>query len=151
MIHLKVMTHPRQIAAGRALIGMQQQELARRAKVPLRTLKRIEARAEALGAAAIETVRRLQAALERAGVRFLEIPAGSIAGEPGALIGVVFLADDDAWQVTDREMRLLKNARGGANRSPLRAARAKPKAGRAPTSKRPRAKAKQKRARRRTS
>lgn len=70
---------PEQIRAARALLGLNQAELAALAKVGSATVKRIEAARGRLKGAA-ETFRRLEAALQARGVEF--IPAGQGKG-PG--------------------------------------------------------------------
>ena len=67
-----------QIRAARALLGVNQAKLSEWAAISLGTLKRIEAASEIRGAA--ETLWKIQAALEKAGVEF--IPAEETRG-PG--------------------------------------------------------------------
>ena len=62
-----------QIRAARASIRMEQEQLAVAAAVSVNTIKRIEA-AEGTIPARLETVRKIQRALEAAGVEF--IPGG---------------------------------------------------------------------------
>ncbi len=65
------MIFPIQIQAARILVGLSQQELAKRAAVGLGTIKRIEAaRLNLTGTAQI--LSRIQLALETAGVVFIE-------------------------------------------------------------------------------
>jgi transcriptional regulator with XRE-family HTH domain len=65
------MLNARQIRAGRALLGLSQGELAKRAKVGIATLQRMEqAVDEARGA--VRTLVKLQTALEAAGVIFID-------------------------------------------------------------------------------
>ena len=65
------MIFPIQIQAARILVGLSQQELAKRAAVGLGTIKRIEAaRLNLTGTA--QTLSRIQRALETAGVTFIE-------------------------------------------------------------------------------
>lgn len=65
------MIYPEQIRAARALLGLNQTQLAELADVGVATVKRIEvATGEIRGAA--QTIWKLQTALERAGVRFIE-------------------------------------------------------------------------------
>jgi predicted transcriptional regulator len=61
----------RQIKAARALLGWSQEDLAQAAKVSIPTIKRLEATDGALGGRQ-ETGRKLIAALETAGIRFIE-------------------------------------------------------------------------------
>lgn len=60
-----------QIRAARALLGWRQEDLAKAAKVGLATLARIEQR-EGLARGNVSTIVRIQEALEKAGIRFLE-------------------------------------------------------------------------------
>ncbi len=60
-----------QIRAARALLGFSQEDLARSASIGVATLRRFEAaRGEIRGNA--ETLWKIQTALEKAGVRFLD-------------------------------------------------------------------------------
>lgn len=70
-IDAQEMIQPPQIRAARALIGMSQQELARRSGVGLATVKRIEAAGLELTGTA-RTLYRIQRALEAAGVLIVE-------------------------------------------------------------------------------
>ena len=72
------MVTPAQIKAARALVGLNQMELAELADIAASTLKRIELSTEITGAG--QTLWRIQSALEKAGVEF--IPADGKAG-PG--------------------------------------------------------------------
>jgi transcriptional regulator with XRE-family HTH domain len=58
-----------QIRAARALLGLNQRELAVRAEVAISTVKRIELSEEITGSA--RTLLKLQSALEKAGVEFI--------------------------------------------------------------------------------
>ena len=60
----------RHIRAGRALLGWPQSTLATKAKVALRTIRRMESFDEAVGARTT-TLGRVVAVLEKAGVEFL--------------------------------------------------------------------------------
>jgi transcriptional regulator with XRE-family HTH domain len=60
-----------QIRAARALLAWRQEELAKAAKIGLATLARIEQR-EGPAQGHTSTIMSIQAALERAGVRFTE-------------------------------------------------------------------------------
>jgi transcriptional regulator with XRE-family HTH domain len=64
------MIHPSQIRAARGLLGINQTELARRAKVGVATVKRIEGSDNSLRVT-VETLLRLQCALEKSGIVFL--------------------------------------------------------------------------------
>jgi len=65
------MIYPEQIRAARALLGINQTRLAELADVGVATVKRIEvATGEIRGAA--QTIWKLQTALEREGVRFID-------------------------------------------------------------------------------
>jgi transcriptional regulator with XRE-family HTH domain len=65
----------RQVKAARALLAWSQQDLAAAADVSVPTVKRLEATDGALGGRA-ETAQKLQAALERAGIEFIEENGG---------------------------------------------------------------------------
>ena len=65
------MIEPSQIRAARGLLDMNQTELAQRAKVGVATVKRIEGSTEELRVL-VETLQRIQRALEAAGVVFIE-------------------------------------------------------------------------------
>lgn len=71
-----------QLRAARALLGMDQAELAKQAGVDINTVRNLEARgSEPLGGR-VDTLRKVQGALEAAGVEFLN------HGQPGVrLIG----------------------------------------------------------------
>jgi transcriptional regulator with XRE-family HTH domain len=64
------MTTPEQIKAARALLRMEQDELARRAGVSVTTIRRLEA-AKGEYAVAQETAQGVQNALQEAGVEFI--------------------------------------------------------------------------------
>lgn len=65
------MIFPVQIRAARVLLGLSQQELAERAGIGLGTVKRIEAAREEL-TGTVQTLSRMQRALEAAGIIFIE-------------------------------------------------------------------------------
>lgn len=65
----------RQIKAARALLSWSQEDLAKQAGVSLPTVKRLESEDGELGGRA-DTVRKLRAALESAGIEFLGGSAG---------------------------------------------------------------------------
>jgi transcriptional regulator with XRE-family HTH domain len=67
-----------QIRAARALLGIGQQELSKRAEIGINTVKRLEQSAELSGS--VRTLWKIQSALERAGVEF--IPGDATKG-PG--------------------------------------------------------------------
>ena len=60
----------RHIRAGRALLGWAQSDLCKRSNVALRTVRRMEAFDEAVGART-DTLGRVVAVLEKAGIEFL--------------------------------------------------------------------------------
>ena len=62
---------PRQIRAGRALVGLGQRELAERAAIGIATLRRIEAAVDEITGTA-KTMAQIQRALEAAGVIFID-------------------------------------------------------------------------------
>ena len=67
----------RQLKAARALIGWSQEELAANAEVSLPTIKRLEA-AEGLLAGRQTTVHKIQTALEKAGIEFIDENGGGL-------------------------------------------------------------------------
>lgn len=69
------MLYSAQIRAARALLGWRQDDLARAAKVGLATIQRIEQR-QGPAMANMATLLRLQEALEKAGVVFLNTEGG---------------------------------------------------------------------------
>ena len=71
-----------QIRAARALLNINQADLARRASVHVATIRRLEAATEVRGAA--ETVWKIQKALEAAGVEFIPEEAGKGARRPNS-------------------------------------------------------------------
>jgi transcriptional regulator with XRE-family HTH domain len=64
-----------QIRAARALLGWRQDELARAAGIGLATLQRIE-QTEGLVRGNFSTAMKIQAALEQAGIRFIDEESG---------------------------------------------------------------------------
>lgn len=64
------MIYPSQVRAARGLLGISQTELSRRAGVGLATVKRIESTSEELRVT-VQTLQRIQKALEAAGVIFI--------------------------------------------------------------------------------
>ena len=78
------MLHPAQIRAARALLGWHQSELARRAKIGLATIQRLEQGPDGPVMAHVATVVRITECFAKAGVQFLE------PNEKGG-IGVRFL------------------------------------------------------------
>lgn len=73
------MIYPEQIRAARALLGLNQTELSELAGVGSATVKRIEvATGEIRGAA--QTIWKIQMALEKAGVRFIDADENAGAG-----------------------------------------------------------------------
>jgi transcriptional regulator with XRE-family HTH domain len=64
------MLHPAQIRAARALLGWRQEDLAKVADVGVATVRRIEVSEEPAGNVA--TLVRIQHALEKAGILFLD-------------------------------------------------------------------------------
>ncbi len=61
----------RHIRAARALLGWAQSELSKKSKVALRTIRRMEGFDDAIGART-DTLGRVVAVLEKAGVEFLD-------------------------------------------------------------------------------
>ena len=64
-----------QIRAARALLGWRQEDLAKAAKTGLATVARIEQQ-EGPAQGYVSTIMRIQGALERAGIRFIEDESG---------------------------------------------------------------------------
>jgi len=73
-----------QIKAARDLLGITQAELCDLAEVPLITLRRIEGKPDHAGLVSRDTVGKITAALEAAGVQFLK--EGDTAGGPGVAL-----------------------------------------------------------------
>jgi transcriptional regulator with XRE-family HTH domain len=65
------MIYPFQIRAARVLLGLSQQQLAKRSAVGLATLKRVEAAGTEL-TGTVQTMSRIQRALEGAGIVFID-------------------------------------------------------------------------------
>ena len=65
-----------QIKAARALLGWDQASLARHADVGVATVKRLESRPGVVGGT-MDTVMRVKAALEAAGIEFVGLPDDS--------------------------------------------------------------------------
>lgn len=69
-----------QIRAARALLGWRREDLAKAAKVGLATIARLE-QAEGVAQGNVSTILRLQTALEKRGIRFLNRDNGAIGVE----------------------------------------------------------------------
>ena len=69
---------PKQIKAARALLGLNQDELAQAAGIGSATLKRVEATDQIRGAAG--TIWKIEQALEKAGIEFIAANDGKGAG-----------------------------------------------------------------------
>jgi transcriptional regulator with XRE-family HTH domain len=65
------MLHAAHLRAARALLSWHQDELAKKAKIGLATLQRLE-RGQGVLAAHVSTVVKLQTTLEKAGIRFFD-------------------------------------------------------------------------------
>ena len=65
------MIYPIQIRAARGLLGLSQEELARLASIGVVTVKRLEAAGTEIRGSA-QTMARIQQALERAGIIFID-------------------------------------------------------------------------------
>jgi predicted transcriptional regulator len=65
----------RQIKAARALLGWSQEELALAAAISMPTIKRLESQQGTLGGRE-ETVSKIQSALEKGGIQFIEENGG---------------------------------------------------------------------------
>ncbi len=66
-----MLTTGNQLKAARALIGMDQSDLAERAGVNVNTIRNMEAKGRGLLTSGMDVVRKVQLALEAAGVEFL--------------------------------------------------------------------------------
>jgi DNA-binding XRE family transcriptional regulator len=73
-----------QLKAARALIGMEQAALADAAEVHVNTIRKMEAKASAEITSGADVVRKVQLALEAAGVEFLN------HGQPGVRLSATF-------------------------------------------------------------
>ena len=73
------MIFSREIRAGRALLGWSQLELAKAASVGVATVRRLETAGTAIRGS-VETVWKIQRALEEAGIEFIPEEAGRGAG-----------------------------------------------------------------------
>jgi len=71
------MRYSAQIRAARALLGWSQDQLARRAKIGLATLRRME-QTEGIVKGNFSTVLKIQKALEQAGIHFIEDDPGEM-------------------------------------------------------------------------
>ena len=60
-----------QLKAARALIGMEQIELAKRCGVSVTTIRTMEAKGPEILTSGLDTIRKVQRALEEAGVEFI--------------------------------------------------------------------------------
>ena len=78
-----------QIKAARALLGINQMDLSKMASLSIATVKRIEAAPNVRGAA--ETFLKIQTALERAGVAFIQADQ---TGGPGVRLRQVPIRKD---------------------------------------------------------
>lgn len=72
-----VLTTGYQLKAGRALVGMEQADLAERSGVAVTTIRKMEWKGAETLSSGLDTIRRVQSALEAAGVEFLN------HGQPG--------------------------------------------------------------------
>jgi transcriptional regulator with XRE-family HTH domain len=68
-----------QIRAARALLGWNQAELARNARISIATIRRIEGQEGSVGGY-VSTLVRIQGAFEQAGIRFLDNDTGGGIG-----------------------------------------------------------------------
>ena len=73
---LKSMLQSGQIRAARALLAWRQEDLAKASKIGLATIARIE-QMEGLAQGHVATIMRIQTALERAGIKFIESEDGT--------------------------------------------------------------------------
>lgn len=68
----RMLTTENQLKAARALAGMDQAELARRAGLSVTMISNMEGQGDALFRSSFETVQAVQRALEAAGIEFLD-------------------------------------------------------------------------------
>ncbi|MCR4524642.1 helix-turn-helix transcriptional regulator [Bosea sp. 47.2.35] len=73
----QVLTTGYQLKAARALVGMEQADLAERSGVAVTTIRKMEWKGSETLTSGLDTIKRVQAALEAAGVEFLN------HGQPG--------------------------------------------------------------------
>ena len=67
-----------QIRAARALLEMEQSDLAERASVSINTIRNMEAKGSKIVRVRLETLMKVQKALEEAGVSFLRANGGGV-------------------------------------------------------------------------
>lgn len=72
-----------QIRAARAMLRMEQKELAERADVSLPSIKRLEGMEGEITSVRVVTLNAIKSALEAAGVTFIDAGAASAAGGAG--------------------------------------------------------------------
>jgi transcriptional regulator with XRE-family HTH domain len=87
--HTQMLLIGNQIKAARALAGVEQQELADAARVHVNTIRKMEAKAREEITSAADVLRRVQSALERFGVEFIN------GNQPGVRLKAAPLADND--------------------------------------------------------
>ena len=75
-----------QLKAARSLLGMEQMILAEAAKVHVNTIRKIEAKGSSEITSAADVVRRIQSALEAAGVEFLNHGRPGVRLKDGDLV-----------------------------------------------------------------
>ncbi|MBO0903817.1 helix-turn-helix transcriptional regulator [Jiella sonneratiae] len=80
------LTTGNQLKAARALAGINQTELSERAGVNVNTIRNMEGRGAETLVSGLDTVRKVQSALEAAGVIFLD-DGDATAGGPGVRLG----------------------------------------------------------------
>ena len=97
------MATPEQIKAARALLRMEQEELAKRAGVSVTTIRRLEA-ADREYAVAQETAEGVQNALQEAGVEFIRDGVRRIRKEADPELVA------DLMKIAEESARLLKDA-----------------------------------------
>jgi transcriptional regulator with XRE-family HTH domain len=97
------MVTPEQIKAARALLRMEQEELARRAGVSVTTIRRVEA-ADREYAVAEDTAAGVQNALQEAGIEFIHEGVRRIRKETDPKLVA------DLMKIAEESARLLKDA-----------------------------------------
>ena len=96
---------PKQIKAARALLRMEQDELAKRAGVSVTTIRRLEA-ADREYAVAEETAQGVQDALQEAGVEFIHdgVRRARKEADRNLVADLMKIAEESAWLQKGRDL-----------------------------------------------
>lgn len=86
-----------QLKAGRALVGMEQADLAQRSGVAVTTIRKMEWKGAETLSSGLDTIKRVQAALEAEGVEFLN------HGQPGVRLSRRADAGSDRRSIEDQK------------------------------------------------